>query len=123
MLRGAAGIPNGQPKLLLNLFWEDYPLINFAICSALYVFLSHRLFVLTNDLKNVVRLRRPCRTTWTSTLSTSVSTRPAFLSGFCTSDTLPFASGARRGVALAAHERGGQCGPPRRPSPARTSAC
>lgn len=27
--------------------------MNFAICTALYVFLSHRLFMLTNDLKNV----------------------------------------------------------------------
>lgn len=30
-----------------------YPLMNFAICTALYVLLSHRLFMLTNDLKNV----------------------------------------------------------------------
>mmetsp|Transcript_345 Transcript_345/g.993 ORF Transcript_345/g.993 Transcript_345/m.993 type:complete len:555 (+) Transcript_345:262-1926(+) len=49
----STGIPNGQPKMLLNLFWQGYPLINFAICSALYVFLSFRLFNLTNDLKNV----------------------------------------------------------------------
>jgi hypothetical protein len=52
--RGAAGIANGQPKMLLSLFFEGYPLMNFAVCTALYVFLSYRLFVLTNELKNVV---------------------------------------------------------------------
>ena len=34
-------------------FPSRYPLMNFAICTALYLFLSHRLFMLTNDLKNV----------------------------------------------------------------------
>lgn len=47
------GIANGQPKMLLSLFFEGYPLMNFAVCTALYVFLSYRLFVLTNELKNV----------------------------------------------------------------------
>jgi hypothetical protein len=49
----AAGVPNGQPKLLLNLFLPGYPLVNFAVCTAVYVFVSYRLFFLTNALKNV----------------------------------------------------------------------
>lgn len=52
-LHDHAGVPNGQPKLLLNLFLPGYPLVNFAICTAVYVFVSHRLFMLTNALKNV----------------------------------------------------------------------
>lgn len=51
-----AGVPNGQPKMLLSLFFDGYPLMNFAACSAVYVFVSYRLFVLTNDLKNVVSI-------------------------------------------------------------------
>lgn len=31
----------------------QYPLLNFAIVTAGYVFVSHRLFSLTNALKNV----------------------------------------------------------------------
>jgi hypothetical protein len=46
-------VPNGQPKLLLNLFLPGYPLVNFAVCTAVYVFVSYRLFFLTNALKNV----------------------------------------------------------------------
>ena len=51
--RCTAGVPNGQPKLLLNLFLPGYPLVNFAVCTAVYVFVSYRLFFLTNALKNV----------------------------------------------------------------------
>ena len=46
-----SGVPNGQPKLLLTLV-PGYPLLNFAACTALYVYVSHRLFVLTNALKD-----------------------------------------------------------------------
>jgi len=44
-------IPDGQPKALLSLV-PGYPLLNFAVCTAAYVFISHRLFELTNTLKN-----------------------------------------------------------------------
>ncbi len=30
-----------------------YPLMNFGICTAVYVFVSFRLFMLTGDLKNI----------------------------------------------------------------------
>ncbi|GAX80624.1 hypothetical protein CEUSTIGMA_g8059.t1 [Chlamydomonas eustigma] len=44
-------LPDGQPKAVLSLV-PGYPLINFALCSAGYVFVSHRLFNLTNTLKS-----------------------------------------------------------------------
>jgi hypothetical protein len=47
-------IPDGQPVGLLMLLPNDYPLLNFAAATALYVFLSHRLFLLTNDIKDAV---------------------------------------------------------------------
>ncbi|KAL3154843.1 hypothetical protein ABBQ38_011385 [Trebouxia sp. C0009 RCD-2024] len=50
----ATGIPNGQPKMLLIFFSPNLPLLNFAASTAVYVFVSHRLFLLTNDLKSVV---------------------------------------------------------------------
>ena len=47
------GIPDGQPKQLLSLFFPNYPLINFALTTAVYVFVSFRLFELTNAFKTV----------------------------------------------------------------------
>ncbi|GBF88415.1 CAS1 domain-containing protein [Raphidocelis subcapitata] len=48
-----SSVPNGQPKYLLAIV-PGYPLLNFAICTALYVFVSHRLFLVTNALKDAV---------------------------------------------------------------------
>jgi hypothetical protein len=48
-----SSVPNGQPKYLLTIV-PGYPLLNFAICTALYVFVSHRLFLVTNALKDAV---------------------------------------------------------------------
>jgi hypothetical protein len=45
-------IADGQPKLLLALI-PGYPLVNFAITSGLYIFVSYRFFELTNALKDV----------------------------------------------------------------------
>eukprot|EP00775_Hariotina_reticulata_P006302 gene6302-6537_t len=46
-------IPNGQPKYLLSLL-PGSPMMNFALVTALYIYVSNRLFHLTNDLKDKV---------------------------------------------------------------------
>lgn len=45
-------VADGQPKLLLALV-PGYPLVNFAVTSGLYIFVSHRFFELTNAFKDV----------------------------------------------------------------------
>lgn len=47
-----SNIPDGQPKTLLAPIPGAYPLLNFALCTAGYVLVSHRLFNLTNTLKD-----------------------------------------------------------------------
>ncbi|GAQ84773.1 cas1 domain-containing protein [Klebsormidium nitens] len=44
-------IPNGQPVAILSLLPEEYPLLNFLFVSAIYIFVSNRLFHLVNTLK------------------------------------------------------------------------
>lgn len=46
-------VPNSQPIYLLSVM-PGYPLINFAVVTALYIFLSHRLFKLTASLRDAV---------------------------------------------------------------------
>jgi len=46
-----SNVPNGQPTHLMSLV-PNYPLLNFGICTAAYVGISHRVFYLTNELKN-----------------------------------------------------------------------
>eukprot|EP00754_Rhynchopus_humris_P008897 Rhum_TRINITY_DN13870_c0_g1::Rhum_TRINITY_DN13870_c0_g1_i2::g.65222::m.65222 len=44
------GVANGQPRTLLTLV-PDYPLMNFFVVTPLYLWISYRLFHLTNTLK------------------------------------------------------------------------
>ncbi|GFH25091.1 Cas1_acylT domain-containing protein [Haematococcus lacustris] len=45
-------MPDGQPKQLLVVL-PGYPLVNFALVTAGYIFVSHRLFELTNAFKTL----------------------------------------------------------------------
>lgn len=47
----SSSVPDGQPKHLLALI-PEYPLLNFALCTAIYVYTSHRIFRLTVALKD-----------------------------------------------------------------------
>jgi len=47
----SSSVPNGQPGMLLGLLPEDYPVLNFMLCTVIYVGISQRIFALTNDLK------------------------------------------------------------------------
>jgi hypothetical protein len=44
--------PNENPKKLLRLMPDGYPLLNFALVSAMYVFISYRIFQVTGTMKN-----------------------------------------------------------------------
>lgn len=46
-------VPNSQPIYLVS-FLPGYPLLNFGIVTALYIFISHRLFTLTAILRDAI---------------------------------------------------------------------
>mmetsp|Transcript_42466 Transcript_42466/g.51507 ORF Transcript_42466/g.51507 Transcript_42466/m.51507 type:complete len:515 (-) Transcript_42466:445-1989(-) len=48
-----SGIPDGQPKKLLCIL-PGYPLVNFIVCTAMYIWISYRLFSLTNSMKTIL---------------------------------------------------------------------
>lgn len=45
-----SNVPNAQPSALMALV-PGHPMLNFALCTALYVGVSKRVFAVTNDLK------------------------------------------------------------------------
>eukprot|EP00301_Raphidiophrys_heterophryoidea_P008437 c13130_g1_i2.p1 GENE.c13130_g1_i2~~c13130_g1_i2.p1 ORF type:complete len:601 (+),score=144.35 c13130_g1_i2:64-1866(+) len=46
--------PNYQPKQLLFLLPVQLPMVNFVLCSLIYIFVSHRMFHLTTSLRDMV---------------------------------------------------------------------
>lgn len=44
-------IPDGQPKALLSII-PNYPYCNYALVTAIYIYISYRIFQCTNALKN-----------------------------------------------------------------------
>eukprot|EP00298_Acanthocystis_sp_HF-20_P013371 c20317_g1_i2.p1 GENE.c20317_g1_i2~~c20317_g1_i2.p1 ORF type:complete len:357 (-),score=77.85 c20317_g1_i2:54-1124(-) len=57
------GHPNYQPKQILNVF-KGYPLMNFAILSLGYIFLSYRAFHLTGDLRDALIVNDTNKLAW-----------------------------------------------------------
>jgi len=48
-----SNVPNGQPKMIMDLV-PGYPLLNFLLCSYIYIGISHRVFHVTNVLKDSI---------------------------------------------------------------------
>eukprot|EP01059_Diplonema_ambulator_P034590 TRINITY_DN783_c1_g1_i1.p1 TRINITY_DN783_c1_g1~~TRINITY_DN783_c1_g1_i1.p1 ORF type:complete len:532 (+),score=201.95 TRINITY_DN783_c1_g1_i1:36-1631(+) len=75
-------IPNGQPKTLMTIV-PDYPLINFLVCTPIYIWVSYRLFHLTNTLKGNILPSGDERRLYRNLLLVPCAWVPFYIAGRC----------------------------------------
>lgn len=74
-------VPNSQPIYLLSLM-PGYPLLNFSVVTALYIFLSYRLFQMTAALRDALIPHDDDSLLFRNLVTMAIVTGASYLLGF-----------------------------------------